>query len=211
MSNLDSLIGDFGAPDPGVYGPAIPPAALPMGIGGAASGAAGGAAGFAGMLGPLGMASTALGAVSSAIGGITSFVSGEQQAKEAQKAAQQASITGGISAQEALLHGMATTGRAATLAAASGGGLGGTTAGVLNQLAERSMFNARAASYRGATQADADRYMASVDKDNAINALIGGFTGAAGQAVGGALKQSFRQNLLNAKTPVDPMAFAYMQ
>ena len=44
------------------------------------------------------------------------------------------------------------------------------------------MFNARAAAYRGATEADADEYQAKVDKDNAINALIGGFTGAVGQA-----------------------------
>jgi hypothetical protein len=183
-----------------------------MSGGGAAAGAAGGMAGFAGMLGPLGMASPIISGVASAIGGITSFVSENQQAKQAELAARQASITGGINTQEALLHGMAATGRAATLAAASGGGLGGTTAGVLNQIAERGQFNARAAAYRGATQAETDEYMAKVDKDNAMNSLISGFTGAAGQAVAGGLKQGFREKLLSSKAyqagEIDPYALS---
>jgi hypothetical protein len=182
-----------------------------MSVAGMGGGGGAAASGFAGMLGPLGMASPIISGISSAIGGIASFIGDQQQAKQAQKAAAQASILGGINTQEALLHGMATTGRAATLAAASGGGLGGTSAGVLNQIAERGQFNARAAAYRGATQAETDLYMAKVDKDNAINSLISGFSGAAGQAVAGGLKENFRQQLLNAKTPVDPMAFAYMQ
>lgn len=183
-------------------------------FGAGAAGAGGGMAGFAGMLGPLGMAAPIISGISSAIGGITSFVSGEQQAKMAEKAAAVASLQGGVNAQEALLQTGSTVGRAATLAAASGGGLGGTTAGVLNQIAERGMFNARAAAYRGATQADTDRYMASVDKDNAVNSLISGFTGAAGQAVAGGLKQSFRESLLSSKAyqagEIDPISISYL-
>ena len=184
------------------------------GTAGAAAGAAGGLAGFAGMLGPLSMASTGLGAAGAALQGIMGFAAGQQQARLAKQAAAQASLQGGVQTQEALLQGGATVGRAATLAAASGGGLGGTTAGVLNQIASRGMFNARAAAYRGATQAENDEYMAKVDKDNAVNSLIGGFTGAAGQAVSGALTQGFRQSLLQSKAyqagDIEPLAISYL-
>lgn len=164
-----------------------------------AGGAAGGASGFANMLGPLSMASTVASAASSAIQGVMGFVGGQQQAKQAEMAAKLASQQGGVQTQERLLQGGATLGRAETLAAASGGGLGGTTTGVLNQIAEHTMFNARGAAYRGATEALNDQYMAKVDKDNAINSLISGFTGAAGQAVAGGLKEQFRNNLLSSQ------------
>jgi hypothetical protein len=157
------------------------------------------AGGVGNMLGPLSMASTAMGAAGSVVQGVMGFVGGMQQAKQAQKAAALASIEGGIQTQERLLQGGQTLGRAATLAAASGGGLGGTTAGILNQIAEHTMFNARGAAYRGATEADKDLYMSKVDKDNAINSLIGGVTGGATQAVAGGLQQNFRQQLLQSQ------------
>ena len=168
------------------------------GLGDVFGGAGGAASGISKLLGPLSIAAPIVGAAASAFQGITGFISGQQQAKQAQLAAQQASITGGINTQERLLQGMSQTGRAATLAASSGGGLGGSATGVINQIAERGMFNARAAAYRGATEADSDRYQSSVDKDNAINSLIGGAIGAAGQGVGGALKASFRNTILGS-------------
>jgi hypothetical protein len=160
----------------------------------------GSAAGGAGnMLGPLSMASTGMGMVGQMIQGVMGFVGGQQQAKQAAAAAVQASQESGVQVAERLAQGGQTLGRAATLAAASGGGLGGTTAGILNQIAEHTMFNARGAAYRGATEVDKDRYMASVDKDNAINSLIQGFGGAAAQGVAGGLQQNFRQQLLQSQ------------
>jgi hypothetical protein len=191
----------------------VPSASALSGLSGPIS-MGGGAGGLASMLGPLSIASPLISAGSSAIQGIMGFVSGQQQAKQAAAAAIQASRTGGINADERLQQGGQIVGRAATLAASSGGGLGGTTAGVLNHLAETSMFNARAMAYRGATEADADTYQSSIDKDNAMNSLIGGFTGAAGQAVTGALKAGFRQQILSSKAyqtgEIDPLAASYL-
>ena len=199
MSFLDFAgapdLSGFGAPGADVG--AISGAAA-GGLGGAA-GAAGAGGGFASMLAPLSIGSTIASAGASALQGVMGFIGGQRQAKAAQQAAVQASEQGGIAADERLLQGDATLGRAATLAAASGGGMGGSTTGILNQIAERSMFNARGAAYRGATEALNDRYMASIDKDNAINSLISGFTGAAGQGIAGGLKESFRQSLLTSQ------------
>ena len=169
-------------------------------------------AGFAGMLNPI---SVAVQGISSLVGGITGFFAGNQQAKQAEAAAGQARTIGGINTQEALLQANAATARGATLAASSGGGLGGTTAGVLNQIAERGMFNARAAAYRGASQAEVDEYTAKVDKDNAINSLIGGLTGGVGQALSGALTANFRQGIEQSKAAlqgdIDPYSLAALQ
>jgi hypothetical protein len=173
----------------------------PVSMGGASAG---------NMLGPLSMASTAMGAIGPMIQGIMGFVGGQQQAKQAKAAAAQASLQAGSNVQEGLIRSASTVGRAATLAAASGGGLGGSTTGVINQLAERGMFNARVAAYKGATQADADLYMAKVDKDNATNSLIQGFGGSATAAVAGGLKQNFRDSILQSKAyqsgAIDPYA-----
>jgi hypothetical protein len=210
MSVLDAMMPSATGIDTSVG--ALAPGITDAGLG--AAGAAGGMAGFAGMLGPLSMMSTGIGAAGAAIQGIMGFVGGQQQAKAAQLAARQASLTAGVNTQESLVQGATTEGRAATLAAASGGGLGGTTAGVLNQIAERGQFNARAAAYRGATQVENDEYMAKVDKDNAINSLISGFSGAAGQAVAGGLTQNFRQSLLQSKAyqsgDIEPLAISYL-
>lgn len=181
---------------------------------GAAGGAAGGSAlsSFAGMLNPISVATQA---ISTMIGGITGFAAENQKAKLAQQAAQQARTIGGINTQEALLQANAATARGATLAAASGGGLGGTTAGVLNQIAERGMFNARAAAYRGASQAEVDEYTAKVDKDDAINSLISGFAGSAAQAAAGAttagLRQSIEQSKAALQGDIDPYSLAALQ
>lgn len=161
------------------------------------SGALGGGA-LTSMLGPMMGLSTGLGMAGSLFQGIMGFSAGMQQARAAKLAAAQASLQGGVAAQERLIQGNEAVGRAATLAAMSGGGLGGSTAGVLNQLAERTMFNARGAAYRGATEALNDEYMAKVDKDNAINSMISGGLGAASQGVSGTMQQQFRQSILSS-------------
>jgi hypothetical protein len=162
-------------------------------------GGAAAAGGMGSMLAPLSMASTALGAVGTMVQGVMGFVGGQQQAKQAQQAAARASLVSGVNTQEALLRGGSTLGQAATIAAASGGGLGGSTTGVLNQIAGKTYFNARMAAYKGITEAESDEYMAKVDKDNAINSLISGFGGAAAQGVAGGLKENFRQSILQSK------------
>jgi hypothetical protein len=169
---------------------------LAAGAAGAGASALGPIASFANMLGPIG---TAVQAVTGAVQGISQFASGMAQARQAKAAATQAEIMGGLAADRANLQGGAVAARAATLAAAQGGGLGGTTAGVLGQVAQRGYYAARMAAYRGVSQADADLYMSKIDKDNAINSLIGGFTGAGGQLVAGTLKDKFRQSILANK------------
>jgi hypothetical protein len=188
-------------------------AAAGFGYGGAPGPPAGAGAalgGFAKMLQPLSFLSTGLGVAGSLIGGLTGFASSMQQARQAQAAAKQARQVSGVNTQEALLQGGQTLGRAATLAASSGGGLGGTTTGVLNQIAGRTYFNARMAAYRGITQSESDEYMAKVDKNNAINNLIGGFVGAGGIGAGGALRAGFRSSILGSAAykagEVDPLA-----
>lgn len=121
--------------------------------------------------------------------GIMGFNAGNTQAKALRFAAQQAEAEGGVAASQQVEQGDALAASGAVAAAANGGGLTGSSLGVIQSIANRSMFNARAAAYRGRTQAQADLYKAQVVKADAMNQLIGGVVGSVSM-LGGAITKS---------------------
>lgn len=147
---------------------------------------------------PLSIASAGLQAGGSLLGGLFGLFSGNAQAKEYKAEARQAEQVGGVNAEIALQQGNETAARAATQAAANGGGLGGSAIGVVQQASNMAMFNARDQVYRGATQAQADLYDAKLAEDNGINSLIGGVVGAGGAGVTQGLDAQYRTQMLNA-------------
>lgn len=130
--------------------------------------------------------------------GIGGFFGGNAQAKAAKAAARQAGLEGGIAASQQLQQGDAAAAEGAVQAAANGGGFTGSSLGVIQMLSERAMFNARAAAYRGATEVQSHLYDARVAKQQGLQGLIGGFSGAAGDIFGGMAKSKL------AKLPPAP-------
>lgn len=125
----------------------------------------------------------------SAIGGLfkglTSLFSGEAQKKAADNAATQHLQEAGVGVQESLQEGDQVAARGATQAAANGGGIVGSSLGVISQISQAAMFNARAQAYRGRTQAQADVYQGKVAMAQGIQGLVGGVVSSASSLVGG--------------------------
>jgi hypothetical protein len=117
--------------------------------------------------------------------GFGDYFANLNKAKAYGNAAQQASQESGVATSQALTAGDRAVAHAATSAAAGGGGFTGSTMAVLGDLAGQSMFRARAAAYRGATEVQADRYEQKLAKRAATLSLISGFTGGSMSLVGG--------------------------
>lgn len=129
-------------------------------------------------------------AVGSLFKGILGFGAGNAQAKAMRAAAQQAEAEGGLAASNQVEETNAQAATGAVTAAANGGGFTGSSLGVIQGIANRGMFNARAAAYRGRTQAQRDMYDASVAQADATNSLIGGTLDAGTSLLGGWAKSS---------------------
>ncbi len=121
-------------------------------------------------------------ALGNLFGGLSASNADKEKAQVDENNAIQARQVAGINAQLALERGDQVAAHGAVQAAANGGGLVGSSMGVIQQASNMAMYNARAASYRGISEGQADEYAAKVEKANATNALIGGFLGAAGSA-----------------------------
>ena len=117
--------------------------------------------------------------------GLSGLFGGNSKAKQEEYAAQQARDEAGVAPSQALAQGDAVASRAATQAAANGGGLVGSSIGVIQDLSQKAMFNARSAVYRGETEARAHLYQAKVAKAEGLQSLIGGVLGAAASVAGG--------------------------
>jgi hypothetical protein len=126
-----------------------------------------------------------LGAIGSLLKGVTGLFAGNTEAKAERNAASQAEAEGGEAASQAVQSGNAAAASAAVQGAANGGGFVGSTLGVVQDLANRAMFNARAAAYRGRVQAQNDMYQAGVAQAQGVQSLIGGVVGGASSLVGG--------------------------
>lgn len=118
-------------------------------------------------------------------GGITSLFGGFSKAQAYRNAATQADAEAGVQAGQALAQGDEAAARGATQSAANGGGFVGSAIDQIAMLSQRSLFNARAAVYRGNTQAQSDLYNAKVAKMQGIQDMIGSLAGAGAQAAGG--------------------------
>lgn len=139
---------------------------------------------------PLTLASGVASAFGGLFKGIMGFGAGNAQAQAERNAALGAEQQGGAAASEQVEEGNAQAATGAVTAAANGGGFVGSSLGVIQNIANRSMFNARTAAYRGRQQAVNDMYDASVSQANATNSLIGGVVGGSSSLLGGMAKAS---------------------
>lgn len=135
-----------------------------------------------------------IGSVGSLFQGITGLFSGWAANHEAKLQADQDRAEAGLAAGQQLQQGDQVAARAATQAAANGGGFVGSSLGVISSLASQAMFNARAKVYQGLTQARSDLYQGKVAAQNGRNQFIG----SAVQA-GSTLLSGFAQSASQAK------------
>lgn len=116
--------------------------------------------------------------------GVSDFFASRNKAKAYEYQAQQASSESGVAASQALTQGDIVAARAATQAAANGGGLVGSSIGVISYLGQQAMFNARAAAYKGTTEASADRYKARLARRAGVISLISTIPSISGSLIG---------------------------
>lgn len=147
---------------------------------------------------PLSIAQIASSSLGNLFSGLFGASAASARAKAYGAAADQAEAEGGVAAQEAILRGNAVAAHAAVQTAANGGGFTGSSLGVISQLSQQAMFNARAASYRANTIAIADRYNTKVQKADSLNDYIGAGIGAVSPAVGGGIENAARTNQLQS-------------
>jgi hypothetical protein len=143
----------------------------------------------------------AMSAGSSALGslfkGITGLFSANAENTLDKQNAQQHLKEAGVNAQEGLLQGDQVAAHGAVAAAANGGGLTGSALSVISNLSSQAMFNARAAAYRGRTQANADIYAGRVAKVQGLDNMISSVVGA-GSSIAGGFMQSAQYNSMQS-------------
>lgn len=127
-------------------------------------------------------ATDALGIVGTLFKGVASFIGAGKRAQAERNAAEQAENEAGVAAQLQLGQGDQIAAQAAVQGAANGGGLVGSTIGVISSLSQQAVFNARAAAYKGQSEARAHIYKAGVATASGNVALINAGVEAATQA-----------------------------
>lgn len=120
-------------------------------------------------------------AVGEMMAGIGSYFTSRQQGEALDAAAKQARTEGSQAAQLELENTDRTTARAATLAAASGGGLTGSALTVLDDLSRQGVYNARAQIYQGESEGRNLNYQAKVTRRQGELELFLSMHGAAGK------------------------------
>lgn len=145
------------------------------------------------MVAPLVIAAAGLSAVGKILGGASARSSARARAKANEMQARQALLESGVAAQVGVEADEREIARAATLAAAGGGGFEGSAMRVLDDLSRQSVFRARSSIYRGQAEAQARRYDAKVAKREGDNALFSSIVGA-----GSSLLSSFASSRLGA-------------
>lgn len=143
------------------------------------------------------MVSSGIGALGSLFSGVTNYFGQMAEAQEDENNAITALRQAGVNSQVALQEGNATAAEGAVRAAANGGGLVGSALGVISNLSNQAMYNARQQVYRGQTQAQNYTYAASVAKFNAIAGAIGGGIKAGTSLAGGYMEDALlkQQNI----------------
>ena len=129
--------------------------------------------------------SSGMGVLGAVLGGVSGFFSDQAKAKEDENNAITAGRQAGVNSQLALMLGNATAATAATRAAANGGGLVGSSMGIISNLGAQALFNARQAAYRGQTEQQNDLYAAKVARYDAVAGLVGAGVNVAKSVVGG--------------------------
>lgn len=132
------------------------------------------------------MAGGGLAAIGELISGFGSYYASKAQAKALRAGAEMAKQEAGVASNIALEEGDRVQARAATQAAASGGGLTGSAMGVLEDLGRQSMYRARQAVYEGVTEANRLTFQARVAKKQGQIALVTSMFKAAATFMGDA-------------------------
>lgn len=147
---------------------------------------------------PFTLVSTGLSAIGQLFGGLFGSNQANAQKQAYQNAALQAGEEAGVVAGQKLQEGQVAAAHAAVQGAANGGGFVGSTLGVISQLGQQAMANARMATYRGNTQIQNDIYQSKVAGDNATNSMISGVVGAGSSLIGGWATSAYRASSLKA-------------
>lgn len=142
----------------------------------------------------LSMLSGGLGAIGSLLGGIGALTAGTAQQKAYNAAARQARQEAGVNSSIALDQGTRAAARGAVAAAANGGGFEGSAISVLSDLSMQSMQGARAAVYRGETEARRDEYMGKVARAQGNLGLVKGLLGMGGSLLSGAQSSAYERS-----------------
>jgi len=136
-------------------------------------------------LAALAIASAGLGALGKVLGGVGANTAAKSKAKALEASAAMARDEAGVNAQLALSEAERALGRAATVGAASGGGLTGSALNVLDDLSMQGVFNARRAVYEGETEARNRLMEAAVTRQQGKVQLVSGLIGGASSLLGG--------------------------
>jgi hypothetical protein len=137
-------------------------------------------------------------AIGSLFKGVTGFLGGNRQASAERRAAEQAEAEGGVAAQQAVAQGDQVAAQGAVNAAANGGGFTGSALASISQLSQQALFNARAAAYRGVTEAQSHLYQAKVAKQQGLQDLVGGAIDAGASLYGGVARSGAEAKQLAA-------------
>ena len=136
------------------------------------------------------MLSAGIGAVGSLFKGITGLIAGNRQEDAFRKQGEEAEMQAGVNSEVALQQGNAAAGEAAARTAANGGGFVGSSMGVIQDLSNQAMFNARSKIYQGNAENQRDIYQGQVARAQGMSDMVGGVIGAAGSLAGGFMRAS---------------------
>jgi hypothetical protein len=126
-----------------------------------------------------------LGALGGLMQGISASIADGRKATALDRAALQSSEEAGVNAGLQLQRGDATAAQGAVRAAANGGGLTGSSMGVIANLSNQAMFNARAQIYRGNVERQNDLFEAATERAQGLSSLVGGVVSGATSLLGG--------------------------
>ena len=135
-----------------------------------------------------------IGAFGSIFKGLSGLFGGNAEAKVHENNAITDLRQAGVNSDIALTQGNTVAAHGAVAAAANGGGLVGSSMGVIQNISQMAMFNARQQIYRGQTAAQAERYAGAVAQAQGVQQLIGGIVGAGSSLAGGFMQSAlFKQ------------------
>lgn len=131
------------------------------------------------------IAAAGLGAVGKLVGGASARDAAKARASALEAASRQALQEGGVAAQMGLTEDERTIAHATTQAAKGGGGFGGSTLNVLDDLARQQTFRARSTIYGARKESYGLLTDARASRVEGSNAMLEGIIGAGGSLLSG--------------------------
>lgn len=134
---------------------------------------------------PLLLAAAGFSALSKITGGVNARDAAKARASRLEQGSRQALQEGGVAAQMGLAQDERAIAHAVTQAAAGGGGFGGSTLNVLDDLARQQTFRARSTIYGAGKESYNLLSDAQASRKEGKNAMIEGLLGAGGSLLAG--------------------------